>query len=81
MAAPILTPQSVTSSIILPSIGTHASGNFPNSSSLPYGMYANTGSALYSSEWISGAVDQVSFTYKMLGGDVLDVEITENNDY
>ena len=81
MAAPILTPQSVTSSIILPSIGTHASGNFPNSSSLPYGMYANTGSALYSSEWISGAVDQVSFTYKMLGGDVLDVEITENNVY
>ena len=81
MATPNLTPQSATSSIILPVIGTHASGNFPNSSSLPYGMYANTGSALYSSGWISGAVDQVSFTYKMLGGDVLDVEITENNVY
>tara|TARA_Y100001938_G_scaffold140423_1_gene208582 strand:- start:7848 stop:9164 length:1317 start_codon:yes stop_codon:yes gene_type:complete len=81
MAAPTLTPQSVTSSIILPVTGTHASGNFPPSSSLPYGMYANTGSALYSVGWISGAVDQVSFTYKMLGGDVLDIEITENNVY
>jgi len=81
MAVQALTPLSVTSSIILPATGTHASGNFPNSASLPYGMYAETGSALYSTSWISGAIDQVSFTYKMLGGDILDIEITDNNVY
>ena len=32
-------------------------------------------------DFISGAVDQVSFTYKMLGGDVLDIELTEENVY
>jgi len=81
MAVPNLTPVSATSSIILSVTGTHASGNFPNSASLPYGVYAETGSALYSPSWISGAIDQVSFTYKMLGGDVLDIEITDNQVY
>ena len=33
------------------------------------------------SEFISGAVDQVSYVYKKLGGDVLDLEITEGNVY
>jgi hypothetical protein len=36
---------------------------------------------MYSSEFISGAVDQVSYVYKKLGGDVLDLEITEGNVY
>ena len=34
-----------------------------------------------SSEFLSGAVAQVAFTYKRLGGDVLDIELTEQNIY
>ena len=32
---------------------------------------------LYDANFVSGAVEQVSYTYRKLGGDVLDVEITE----
>jgi len=32
-------------------------------------------------EFITGAVDQVSYVYKKLGGDVLDIELTEGNVY
>ena len=34
-----------------------------------------------SAEFLSGAVAQVAFTYKRLGGDVLDIELTEENVY
>jgi len=54
----------------LPATGT--AGNV--ASSLPFGIY--TGSA-----FVSGATDQVSYTYRKLGGDVLDIEITANNVY
>ena len=36
---------------------------------------------MYSSEFLRGAADQVSYVYKKLGGDVLDLEITEGNVY
>ena len=36
---------------------------------------------LDSDDFISGAADQVAFTYKMLGGDVLDIELMEGNVY
>ena len=42
---------------------------------LPLGVYKD------SSEFLSGAVAQVAFTYKRLGGDVLDIELTEENVY
>ena len=71
MAVPVLTPKSQTSAIILPPTGTfsNVTGN------LPIGVYSNN------SDFISGAVDQVSYIYKMIGGDVLDIEITEGQVY
>jgi len=42
---------------------------------LPLGIYASSDS------FISGAADQVAYTYKHLGGDVLDLEITDGNVY
>lgn len=71
MALPTLTPTSKTSAIILP-----ATGNVSNvAASLPLGVYAG------SAEFLSGAAAQVAFTYKRLGGDVLDIELTEENVY
>lgn len=71
MAVPKLSPVQKTSPYVLPITGTHSDV----ASSLPYGIY--TGSA----DFISGAVDQVAFTYKMLGGDVLDIELRAQNVY
>jgi hypothetical protein len=71
MAVPVLTPKQQTSAIILPATGTATSV----ASNLPIGVYSN------SVDFISGAVDQVAYTYKMIGGDVLDIEITEGQVY
>jgi hypothetical protein len=71
MSLPILTPTSTTSAIILPVTGTYSNV----ADACPMGIY--TGSV----EFITGAVKQVKFTYKRLGGDVLDLEITEQNVY
>jgi hypothetical protein len=71
MSYPILTPESQTSAIVLP-----ITGNTLNvAQQLPFGVYVD------STDFITGAADQVSFTYKMLGGDVLDIELTEHNVY
>jgi hypothetical protein len=72
MALPILTPVSQMSKVILPITGNTA--NVTNDT-VPFGMY------LDSDDFISGAADQVAFTYKMLGGDVLDIELMEGNVY
>ena len=77
MSLPTLTPASTLSTIVLPVTGTAGSVN----SAVPYKIYSEETSALYSSEFISGAVDQVSYVYKKLGGDILDLEITEGNVY
>ena len=71
MALPTLTPTSQTSAIILPSTGSEANV----AAALPLGVYAG------STEFLSGAAAQVAFTYKRLGGDVLDIELTEDNVY
>jgi hypothetical protein len=71
MAVPVLTPKSQTSAIILPPTGTLTNVAV----NLPIGVYANN------TDFISGAVDQVAYTYKMIGGDVLDIEITEGQVY
>lgn len=60
-----LQPLSTVSAVVLPSTGTH--GNVITD--LSYGIYT-------SDPFISGAVDQVSYTYNKLGGRVLDLEIT-----
>jgi len=71
MSLPTLTPTSTTSAIILPKTGS--TDNV--ASACPIGAYTA------SSDFIAGAVAQVAYTYKKLGGDVLDLEITEQNVY
>ncbi len=77
MSEPILTPKSTLSSVVLPSTGSLAKVN----SAVPYKIYSDETGTMYSSEFITGAVDQVSYVYKKLGGDILDLEITEGNVY
>lgn len=67
MSQPTLTPKQQTSVIVLPATGTASSVE----EALPLGMYASE------EAFLSGAADQVAYTYKKLGGDVLDIEITE----
>lgn len=73
MAVPVLTPASQKSAIVLPVTGTHSNVNSATNP-LPFGIYTTD-------DFVSGAVDQVAFTYKRLGGDVLDIELTEYNVY
>ena len=71
MSLPTLTPTSTVSAIILPKTGS--TDNV--ASACPIGAYTA------SADFITGAVAQVAYTYKKLGGDVLDLEITEQNVY
>ena len=66
-----LSPSSTLSAVILPSTGSTSDV----AATLPFGMY--TGSA----EFLNGAADQVAYTYKKLGGDVVDIELTVGNVY
>ena len=66
-----LEPTSQTSAIVLTSTGSAAKV----SGSLPFGMY--TGSA----DFLTGASLQVAYVYKKLGGDVVDIELTQANVY
>jgi hypothetical protein len=79
MAYPTLTPSSQTSAIRLPVTGTLATA--AATGSYPFGVYVKTSSAMYDANFVSGAVEQVAYTYKKLGGDVLDVELKEENVY
>ena len=83
MSSPTLSPASTTSTVILSSAGTTATtGNGAgNTSHYPFGLYVDTESDLYDINFINGASDQVAFTYKKLGGDILDIELTNGNIY
>jgi len=83
MAVPSLTPKRKTSAIVLPSTGSalNVSDGAAYTINYPFGMYAEASSPLYDTNFISGASDQVSYTYKKLGGDVLDIELTNSNVY
>jgi hypothetical protein len=71
MAVPTLTPVSQMSKIILP-----AGGNPEDvSGSLAIGVYSGT------EEFLSGAAAQVEYTYRKLGGEVLDIELSASNVY
>ena len=69
MSLPTLTPSSTLSAVILPITGAIANVN----AAVPYKIYSSDSSPLYSSQFLSGAVDQVSYVYKKLGGDILDI--------
>lgn len=71
MALPRLTPESQMSKSILSVTGTASEV----ASSLPLGIYSG------SADFLSGAASQVAYTYKKLGGDVLDIELKASNVY
>jgi len=79
MARPTLTPASTLSTITLTSTGSAATAIVLTN--YPFGVYADRSSTLYDPNFVSGAVDQVAYTYKKLGGDVLDIELTVGNVY
>ena len=66
-----LQPISQTSAIILSSTGT--AGDV--AAAVPFGVYNS------SDNFLSGAALQVNFVYKRLGGDVVDIELTDANVY
>jgi len=76
MSLPTLTPTSTTSAIVLPetaSFNGSTAANSHVSDACPIGYYTA------SVNFVSGAVAQVAYTYKKLGGDVLDIELTSGS--
>ena len=71
-----LSPKSTTSAVILPATGNLSDGTGDDvKNGVVFGMY--TGSY----DFISGASDQVSYVYRKLGGDVVDIELAVSNVY
>jgi hypothetical protein len=66
-----LNPKSETSAVILPATGTYSKV----AAAVPFGIYTG------SSDFLSGAMLQVPYVYKKLGGDVVDIELTPANVY
>ena len=66
-----LQPLSETSAIILSSTGSADDV----ASAVPFGIYTE------SSEFLTGASRQVNYVFKKLGGDVVDIELTNDNVY
>ena len=83
MSAPTLTPRQQTSVVVLPSTGSLGTGTDGAGSTThyPFGLYVEATSGLFDSNFITGAADQVAYTFKKLGGDVLDIELTVGNIY
>jgi hypothetical protein len=77
MAAPTLSPVQKSPTFILPETGSM--GVASNVDVYTVGIYVDTASDLYDANFISGAADQVRYVYRSLGGDVLDIELTEKN--
>jgi len=72
MAIPTLTPKATESAITLPataSFNGSAAADSHVAAACPIGFYTS------SVAFITGAVAQVAYTYKKLGGDVLDIEM------
>ena len=72
MSFPDLTPTSTQSAITLPVTSSDTAATITGS--LAVGFYTTTA-------FVSGAMAQVAYTYKRLGGDVLDIELTAQNIY
>ena len=76
MALPNFSPISQMSKVILPPTGNTAN---VSTATLPFAVYVSTDywSPEQIADYQTGSVEQVAFTYKMLGGDVLDIELVE----
>ena len=74
MAVPILTPSSQTSKIVLPTGSTPS--DVKDNTELPFQIYSDSSAHMYSEYFLTGAANQVTYTYKKLGGDVLDIVVT-----
>jgi len=78
MSLPTLTPTSTVSAIVLPKTASF-DGSAPKDSDVaiacPIGAYTA------SADFVTGAIAQVAYTYKKLGGDILDIEITSGSVY
>lgn len=72
-----LNPLSTLSQVVLPVTGSINNVNLYT----PNGIYSDPASEFYNIDFLYGAVDQVAYTYKKLGGDVLDIEVTEGTVY
>ena len=72
MSFPDLTPTSTQSAITLPVTSSDTAATITGS--LAVGFYTSTA-------FVSGAMAQVAYTFKRLGGDVLDIELTAQNIY
>ena len=66
-----LQPKSETSAVILSSTGSASDV----AAAVPFGVYSS------SQSFLTGAALQVNFVYKRLGGDVVDIELTNANVY
>ena len=71
MSVPVLSPKQNPSPVVLPVTGTEDQVAL----ALPLGVYST------STEFLSGAAAQVKYTYRKLGGDVLDIELSASNIY
>jgi len=71
MAIPTLTPVSQVSAVVLPRSGSASDVAIQT----PIGVYDS------STEFLSGAADQINYTYQKLGGDILDIELTTGSVY
>jgi hypothetical protein len=76
MALPNFSPISQMSKVILPPTGNVAN---VTTSSLPFAVYVSPEywTTTQIDDYRIGSVEQVAFTYKKLGGDVLDIELVE----
>lgn len=89
MAKPTLTPAQTTSVIVLPENYTVPGAGAEKDAliaSFPFGIYANVDywfdgdgntEQAQVDTFLQGAADQVAYTYRKLGGDVLDIELTK----
>ena len=72
MSFPTLTPVSRTSAVVLPSASLPSEAA---DASFPFSVYTSD------QYFLTGAADQVAYTYRKLGGDVLDIELTKEQVY
>ena len=71
MALPTLTPASTTTTVRLSASAVASEAS--TASNYPFSIYTTD------QYFLTGAAEQVAFVYKMLGGDVLDIELTNQN--